>query len=74
MDASNFAVKLDLVYSGLIKTIEDQLLQSETENKHIKAELYKLNVYGNSRYDVPPMSSCLTLPHPPRQRLVLQTT
>jgi len=48
MDASNFAVQLDLVDSGLMKSIEDQLLQGETENMYIRAELYKLNVYGNS--------------------------
>ena len=47
MDASNFSVQLDLVGSGLIRTIEDQLLQGETENMRIKAELYKLNIYGN---------------------------
>ena len=38
MDASNFTVQLDLVCSGLIKTIEDQLLQGETENMYIRAE------------------------------------
>ena len=48
MDASDFSIQLDLAGSGLIRTIEDQLLQGETENMHIKAELYKLNVYGNS--------------------------
>jgi hypothetical protein len=53
MDASNFSVKLDLAGSGLMKTVEDQLLQSGTENMYIRAELYKLNVYGNSRRDVP---------------------
>lgn len=49
MDASHFAVQLDLVASGLIGIIEDQLLQSKTENKRIRAELYKLNVYGDHR-------------------------
>ena len=47
MDASNFAVQLDLAGSGLIRTIEDQLLQGETEKMHIRPELYKLNVYSN---------------------------
>jgi hypothetical protein len=47
MDASDFATQLDIAGSGLIRTIEDQLLQGETENMHIKAELYKLNVYGD---------------------------
>ena len=47
MDASNFTVQLDLVASGLIRTIEDQLLQGEMEKMRIRAELYTLNVYGN---------------------------
>ena len=73
MDASNFAVQLDLVGSGLMKSIEDQLLQIETENMYIRAELYKLNVYGDS-YDAFPASSFLTPLHPPRKRFVLQGT
>ena len=60
MDASNFSVQLDLAGSGLMRIIEDQLLQSETENKYIRAELYKLNVYGDSCRHVSPVSSCLT--------------
>ena len=48
MDASNFAVRLDLAGSDLIRTIEDQFFHGETEEKRIKAELYKLNVYGSS--------------------------
>ena len=62
MDASNFCVQLDLAASGLIRTIEDQLLQTEMEGKSIKAELYKLNVYGDSLRDVSTVSHCLTLP------------
>ena len=49
MDASNFAIQLDLAASGLIHAIEDRLLQGEMEKMRIRAELYKLNVYGNSR-------------------------
>lgn len=52
MDASNFSLQLDLAGSGLMRIIEDQLLQTETENKHIRAELYKLNVYGKSCREV----------------------
>lgn len=48
MDASNFSIQLDLAGSGLMRTVEDQLLQSKTDNKYIRAELYKLNVYGDS--------------------------
>ena len=71
MDVSNFSVQLDLAGSGLMRTIEDQLLQSETENKYIRAELYKLNVYGDSHRNVFPASSYLTLLRPSRQRFVL---
>ena len=58
MDASNFALQLDLAGSGLVRTIEDQLLQGESENMRIKAQLYKLNVYGDSRsFCTPPFGS-----------------
>lgn len=52
MDASDFNVQLDLMGTGLVRTIEDQLLHRETENKCIRAELYKLNVYGNCSREV----------------------
>ena len=58
MDASNFVVQFDLAGSGLMRTIEDQLLQSETENKYIRAELYKLNVYGDFYRNISLASSC----------------
>ena len=61
MDTSNFCVQLDLTASGLMRIVEDQLLQSRTENKHIKAEPYKLNVYGDSRHGASPVPACLTL-------------
>ena len=47
MDSSNLSVQFDLAGSGLIRTVEDQLLQGETEKMRIRAELYKLNVYGD---------------------------
>jgi len=46
MDASDFAIQLDLVSPGILRTLEDQLLEGETEKMCIRAELYKLNVYG----------------------------
>jgi hypothetical protein len=66
MDGSDFAVQLDLVSSGIMRTLEDQLLQGETEKMYIRAELYKLNIYGDSRHDAPLVSSCPTLTHPSR--------
>ena len=74
MDASGFAVQLDLVGSGVMRALEDQLLESKTEKKHIRAELYKLDVYGESRPIAFPGPSCLTLLHPSRKRFVLQGT
>ena len=47
MDASNFAVQFDPARVGLIKIIEEQLLQSQKEEMSIEAEIYKLNVYGD---------------------------
>jgi len=52
MDASIFSLQLDLVGSGLMRTVEDQLLQTKTEGKYIRAELYKLNIYGKSCREV----------------------
>ena len=46
MDASNFAVQLDLARVGLIKIIEDKLLLSQQKEMSVSAEIYKLNVYG----------------------------
>ena len=58
MDASDFAIQLDLTSSGILGTVEDQLLyHGKAENKYIRAELYKLNVYGNSSCDVSAVSS-----------------
>ena len=46
MDPSDFIVHPNITGSGLMRTIEYKLLQGGTENKCIRAELYKLNVYG----------------------------
>ena len=42
MDASNFSVQLDLMSSGILRTLKDQLLQGETEKMYIRAELYNI--------------------------------
>ena len=56
MDASNFSVQLDLANTGLLKIIEDKLLQTDSEDGYIRAELYKLNIYGKSCHVVPPVT------------------
>ena len=71
MDASDFAVQFDLAASGLIRTIENQLLQGKTESMRVKAELYKLNVYGNSLpLYLSPVESIVNASYSTRQRLV----
>ncbi|KAJ7034207.1 hypothetical protein C8F04DRAFT_1260216 [Mycena alexandri] len=48
MDLTKFASRLDIVASGLIDTISPDILQGQGEDgeKTLRAELYKLNVYG----------------------------
>jgi len=57
MDASDFIVHPNITGSGLMRTIEYQLLQSGMENKYIRAELYKLNVYSKYYRGVSPGSA-----------------
>jgi len=52
MDASDFSAQFNLAGSGLMKIVEDQLLQTRMENASIRAEVYKLNVYGYFCHDV----------------------
>ena len=61
MNASDFSIRLDLTTSGLVRTIEDRLLQGETENVRIMAELYRLNVYGDCCSSCPIYQGYLTL-------------
>ena len=46
MDSECFAPTLNLFHTDLIKIIRDYLLEGTQSTKSIKAELYKLNVYG----------------------------
>ncbi|KAJ7815985.1 hypothetical protein B0H14DRAFT_1402052 [Mycena olivaceomarginata] len=48
MDLAKFAARLDVVASGLVDAISPDILQGQTTNgdKVLRAELYKLNVYG----------------------------
>ena len=54
MDASDFTVHPNITGSDLMRTIEYQLLQSGMEDKCIRAELYKLNVYSEYSRGVSP--------------------
>ena len=46
MDVDNFMIGFDAERSGLIEAVRTLLFPGEEEKKRIKAELYKLNVYG----------------------------
>ena len=47
MDASSFSAPFDPVSAGLIRTIESQLVPTQAKKEmSIKAEIYKLNLYG----------------------------
>ena len=50
MDASDFSVRLGLAGSDLIRAVEDKFLHRQADHKRIKAELCKLNIYGESRF------------------------
>ena len=46
MDADAFLARLDVYRSGLVGAVHTGLLAGERERDTIRAELYKLNVYG----------------------------
>ena len=50
MDVENFMSGLDLDESGLLDVVRAGLLTGDQEDKPVKAELYKLNVYGQSSF------------------------
>ncbi|KAJ7118021.1 hypothetical protein C8R43DRAFT_1241993 [Mycena crocata] len=56
MDLDKFAARLDVVASGLLDAITPDMLQGQSQDteKVIRAEMYKLDVYGEfSRKDTP---------------------
>lgn len=46
LDAANFAAKFDPINTDLLDSLRDVLLEGHAANRFIRAELYKLNVYG----------------------------
>ena len=54
MDTADFAAQFDPTMSGLIRTIEENLLRGETEKMSIRSEIYKLNVYSDVLSPAPP--------------------
>ena len=63
MDPIDFSVQFNPTLSGLIKTIEENLLQGQIEKNSVRPEIYKLNVYGSL---LPPLPfvTFLTFPGP----------
>jgi len=50
LDRSDFATNIDITGSGLLDSIHGALFGWEKERREIRAELYKLNVYGTPLY------------------------
>lgn len=46
LDVANFATKFKLEKSGIMDAVCAALLEGHDSNRHVEAELYKLNVYG----------------------------
>ena len=50
LDTQYFAPKFDPERYDLLDIVQDNLLDSADASQHIRAELYKLNVYGRSSF------------------------
>ena len=48
LDVENFMLGLDAERAGLIETVRTLLFPGQEEKRMVKAELYKLNVYGTT--------------------------
>ncbi|KZV90431.1 hypothetical protein EXIGLDRAFT_837831 [Exidia glandulosa HHB12029] len=46
LDKADFGLNLDIVSAGLLQAVQNALFGWEDQPRNIKAELYKLNVYG----------------------------
>ncbi|CDO68102.1 hypothetical protein BN946_scf185044.g10 [Trametes cinnabarina] len=53
MDAGDFVMRFDVERSGLIDVVRQGLLTESEERKGVRAELYKLNVYGHGAFFKP---------------------
>jgi hypothetical protein len=71
LDVADFATKFVLADSGLMDVVRAELLEGHESTKAIKAELYKLNVYGEAHRSFG--ASCLSHAYF-RQRSFLQIT
>ncbi|KAF6748371.1 hypothetical protein DFP72DRAFT_574982 [Ephemerocybe angulata] len=53
LDVSQFASQFDVVTSGVLDTVQEQLLLYESSTKTLEAYLYKLNIYGPGSFFKP---------------------
>ena len=61
LDVTDFATKIVVADSRLMDVVRSELLEGHESNRTIKAELYKLNVYGEvNRHLLPPCRVYLT--------------
>ena len=69
MDTLDFATKFAVADSSLMDVVRSELLEGHESKKAIKAELYKLNVYGEACHTCVTCLSEVLL----RPRSILQT-
>ena len=50
LDSKFFSSPLDLESTGLLDVIHDDLLEGGKPKAEVRAEMYKLNVYGSSHF------------------------
>lgn len=50
LDRNDFSLSIDVVGSGLLRAVKNALFSWEESPRDIKAELYKLNVYGTGSF------------------------
>ncbi|KAJ3501293.1 hypothetical protein NMY22_g18978 [Coprinellus aureogranulatus] len=53
MDTTQFSTQFDVVRSGILDIVHDQLLHYENNTKKLEADLFKLNVYGPGSFFKP---------------------
>ena len=72
LDTSEFATQFDIIRSGVMNIIHDQLLHDEKNNMKLEPHLYKLNIYGTFTVDLI-LDTRVEVPRITRTWFVLQT-
>ncbi|KAI0628918.1 hypothetical protein C8Q77DRAFT_1220728 [Trametes polyzona] len=50
LDRKNFAINIDVERSGVLEAVRTGLFLGKEQGRHVRAELYKLNVYGQGSF------------------------